>query len=127
MSRHDEHSEIHAVVQGYIDALADSDTTKMASAFHPDATISGDFGNGVQVSRVADTVVAYMKTLPPTTVHSPKFKGRVLSVLQVGNHASAVIEEDELQGMNFTTFFHLHKVGGQWKITAKATGPTVKP
>ncbi len=111
---------ISATVQKYIDGIARGDPALLAEAFHPDATMSGHFSNGFRVSP-ASSIVAYMQKLPPTSVHSPNFKGRILDVRCDGTMATATIAEDQLQGKNFTTHFQLHKVNSQWLITAKAT------
>jgi hypothetical protein len=119
--REDELEEIYRVVLNYIKAMAKSDLTLMADIFHPNATVTGFFDGSVSVTRFVDGMLPFMKTLPPTTQHSPRFGGRVTSVLQKGLIASAMVEEDQLMDTNFTTFFQLHKVGDAWKITAKVT------
>jgi hypothetical protein len=111
---------IRRTVQKYIDGIAHSDVGLVAEAFHPDASMSGHFSNGFRVSP-ASSVVAYMKKLPPTSEHSPKFRGRILHVRCDGTLATATIAEDQLQGKDFITHFHLHKVDSHWLITAKAT------
>lgn len=116
-------SEIEAIkhtVQKYIDGIARSDVSLVAEAFHPDASMSGHFSNGFRISP-ASTIVAYMGKIPPTSEHSPHFKGRILNVQCEGTLATATIAENQLQGKDFITHFHLHKVDSQWRITAKAT------
>ena len=72
-------------------------------------------------AQVGFTIVSYMKSVPPTSESSPKFAGRILSVERAGKMASVKIAEDELEGMNFTTFFHVAMVGDNWLFTSKAT------
>jgi hypothetical protein len=48
MIANDDHEAIHAAVQGYISALGGSNPDAMAGVFHPDASISGDFGRSRQ-------------------------------------------------------------------------------
>ena len=115
--------EIEAIkrtVQKYIDGIALSDVGLVAEAFHPDASMSGHFSNGFRISP-ASTIVTYMGKLPPTSEHSPHFRGRILDVRCDGTMATATIAEDQLQGKDFITHFHLHKVDSRWRITAKAT------
>ena len=92
-------------VQKYIDAVLQSNPDLIAEAFHTDATMSIYFGDDVSVVPAIDTIVSYMKSVPPTSESSPKFAGRILSVERAGKMASVKIAEDELEGMNFTTFF----------------------
>jgi len=82
--------------------------------------MSGHFSNGFRNSP-ASSIVGYMQRLPPTSVHSPHFKGRILDVRCDGTMARVTIAEEQLQGKNFVTHFHLHKVDSTWRITAKAT------
>jgi hypothetical protein len=124
--REDELEEIYRVVLNYLKAMASWDLTLMADIFHPGATVTGNFDGSVSVTRVVDSMLPYMKTLPPASEHSPRFGGRVLSVVQKGPIASAVIEEDQLMDTDFTTYFQLHKMQNAWKITAKITFPHPK-
>jgi len=119
--REDELEEIYRVVLNYIKAMATSDLVLMENIFHPNATITGNFDGTVSVTKMVDGMLPFMKTLPPTTQHSPRFGGRVLNVVQKGLIASAAVEENQLMDTDFTTFFQLHKVDALWKITAKVT------
>ncbi len=62
-----------------------------------------------------------MNNIPPISETSPDFAGRIVSVEQKDTMATAVIAEDRLEGLNFVTYFHLHKVDGTWLISSKAT------
>ena len=116
-----EKDAIVATVQKYIDGIVKHNTDLISEAFHPAATMSSHHGGEFSIVPAAETIVSYMKTVRPVTESSPDFKGRVLSVDQKGTIATAVIAEDALEGLNFITYFHLHKVGEGWLITAKAT------
>ena len=74
-----------------------------------------------EIVPAAESIVEYMKTIPPITESSPDFAGRIISIDQKEPMATAIIGEDGLEGMNFVTYFHLHKVDGEWLITSKAT------
>lgn len=114
---------ISATVQKYIDGLAQSRPELVSEAFHPQATMTGHFGGAYRVTPEAagDHIANFMRTIPPTSEHSPRFKGRIVSVVQHGTMASAEIAEDQLQDKDMKTFFQLHKIDGRWLITAKAT------
>ena len=115
---------IAKTIQKYIDGIAQHKTDLIVEAFHPQAIMSGYFGPQFSISPAADSIVGYMNSITPISESSPDFAGRILSIEQCDTMATAVIAEDRLEGMNFTTYFHLHKVDGKWLITSKATHGT---
>jgi len=118
----DERAAIEQVVMRYINGIAKSDPHLVESAFHPRATMTGHFGGKFEVVQEAGKYIAdYMRKIEPTSVHSPKFRGSILNVTQAAQTADVAIAEDQLQGHDMRSFFQLHKVDGQWLITAKAT------
>jgi hypothetical protein len=118
----DERAAIEQVVMRYINGIAKSDPDSVERAFHPRATMTGHFGGKFEVVQEAGKHIAdYMRTIEPTSVHSPKFRGSILNVTQAAQMADVVIAEDQLQGHDMRSFFQLHKVDGHWLITAKAT------
>jgi len=118
----DEKSAIETAVWRYIDGLAKSDPDLVESAFHPSAVMTGHFGPTFKVVQEAGKHIAkYMRSIGPTSVHSPNFSGAILSVTQARDTASVAIAENQLQGHDMRSFFHLHKVAGNWLILSKAT------
>lgn len=117
-----EHDAIKACIQKYIDGIAKHDTDLIAEAFHPQALMSSHRGDEFVLEQPAgQAIVDYMNEIPPVYETSPDFKGRILMVEQNGTMATAIIAEDDLEGFNFATYFHLHKVEGTWLIISKAT------
>jgi len=117
-----EREAIAATVQKYIDGIANSSPDVLREAFHADAVMTGYFGDSYMVTQNAgEMIAAFMDAMPPTSEHSPNFQGRILSIVQHGTMAAAEIAEDQLQGKDMKTFFHLHKIDGRWQIVAKAT------
>ncbi len=112
---------IEANIQKYIDGIAQHNSELAAEPFHPQATLSMHKGDDFMVVPAVDTIVAYMASIPPIQETSPNFGGRILSVEQKDTMATAIIAEDKLEGLNFITYFHLHKVDGEWLIVSKAT------
>ena len=84
--------------------------------------MSGHFGPDFSIVPNAGKFIAeYMKSAPPISESSPNLSSRIESIEQTGTMAQATVAENGLEGMNFTTLFHLHRVDGNWLITAKAT------
>lgn len=120
-SRTQDQDAIEACIQKYIDGIAQHNSALAAEAFHPQAIMSTHQGDNFMIVPAAETIVNYMKSIPPISESSPDFAGRIISVDQKDTMATAIIAEDALEGLNFTTYFHLHKVDGDWLITSKAT------
>jgi len=123
-----EYDAVSATVQKYIDGIATSDTNLITEAFHSQATMSGHFPAPDDpkslvfcIVPAGETIVNYMKAAPPTSESSPDFSGRIISIEIYDSIATATITEQGLEGADFITHFHLHKVDGAWLITSKAT------
>ena len=116
-----EQERIEKVLQDYIDAVWNHDTVLMTRVFHRQAILSSHFENEFSIVPAVEAIVGYMNSIPPIAETSPKFEGRVISIEHAGTAASATITENHLEGLNFTTFFQLHKIDESWIITSKAT------
>ena len=114
-------SAIEATIQKYIDGIAQHNTGLITEAFHPDAIMSSHRGDQFGIVPAAKSIVDYMNNIRPISESSPDFASRIMSVEQKDTMATAVIAEDKLEGLNFVTYFHLHKVDGAWLISSKAT------
>lgn len=120
-TRTPEQDAIEACIQKYIDGIAQDNSDLVAEAFHPQGTMSIHKGPEFAILPAAESIVEYMKNTPPISETSPDFTGRILSLEQKGPMATVIIAEDALEGLNFTTYFHVHKVDGTWLITSKST------
>ena len=117
----EEREAIEAVLKHYISAIWNHDTDMMTQVFHPCAVLSSHFEGEFSIVPAVEAIVGYMNEVPPIQETSPDFSGEIVSVDQVGTAASAIVREYNLEGMNFTTYFHLHKVDSEWRITSKST------
>ena len=120
-SGNDDKSAITETITMYLDGIRKHDTKLVSAAFHPQAILSSQYEEEFSIVPTARSIVDYMNTTPPATESSPDFSGEILSIEQKGTIATAVIAENALEGLNFTTYFHLHKVDGNWLISSKAT------
>ena len=112
---------IEATIQKYVDGIARHDMDLITSAFHPQAIMSSHNGNDFSVVPAAETIVNYLQNITPIAESSPDFACQIISLDQKETMATAIIAENALEGLNFTTYFHLHKVDDVWLITSKAT------
>lgn len=128
MQKISDYDAVAATITRYIDGIKTSDTKLIREAFHPQASMSGHFPVpdkpgmvAFSIFPAADTIVSYMNSVPPISQSSPDFRGRILGIDLYDTIASATIAERNLEGADFLTHFHLHKIDGQWLITSKAT------
>jgi hypothetical protein len=121
-ARIQDHDAIAAVLDLYMEGAAQGDADKLRQAFHPDARMFGALaGNRYDVP---------IQALFDLTAEGPadvegSYRGRVVSVTQIGDAASAVVAEDGFWGtVSFVDFFNLARVDGRWLIVDKTFAHT---
>lgn len=113
-----EHEAIERVVQLYIDGACDGDAAKLREAFHENAWMFGSMSGKRYDVPIAE-YFAMADGNPADTDGS--YKARIVSIEQVGDAATAVVEEEGFWGtVSFTDFFTLARIDGAWKIVNKA-------
>lgn len=113
----DEYEAIAAVVQLYFDGCALGEADKITQAFHPQSWMFGSL-SGQRYDEPISALVDLVKEGPADT--SGRYRGRILSVNQVGDAASAIAAEDGFWGsVSFIDFFNLAKIDGRWLIVNK--------
>jgi len=118
----DEHEAITAVLQLYMDGSARGDVEKLREAFHPDSRMFGSLG-GKRFDVPIQALLEMTAEVPADT--AGRYRGRVLSITQVGDAASAAVAEDGFWGsVSFVDFFNLAKIGGKWVIVDKTFAHT---
>jgi putative lumazine-binding protein len=117
-----EREAIAQVVQLYIDGASRGDATKLREAFHDDAWMFGSVG-GARYDVPIGQMIEMSTQMPLGSGGS--YEARVTSIEQVGDAATATIEEDGCWGsVAFVDFFTLAKFGGSWKIVNKTFAHT---
>jgi hypothetical protein len=114
MSENDER-RIAAAVERYVRAMSMAAETDLRAAFHPSASIIGNYGGAVEWLTVDDYVKEVAAAgLPPN--ENPDWK---LLSLDITQDAAVVKVEDEFGGMTFTDYLSLLEIAGKWKIVSK--------
>jgi hypothetical protein len=114
--------QIAAKIDGYVRGCQTGDATYLKEAFHPDARMFGHVGNDrydVPIFGGMDAAVAGR----PTIEHDAK----ILSIDVEGDAASAKVAESRFWDLDFTDFFLLSRIDGEWQIVAKSfdsSGPS---
>jgi hypothetical protein len=113
----DEYDEIVRVIGLYIDGAAKGDVAMLKEAFHEQAWMFGELGG----TRYDEPITEFFDLAASAPADTGSYRGRVLSVHQVGGAASAVVAEDGYWGsVSFVDFFVLHRIDGIWKIVNKS-------
>lgn len=118
----DEYDAIAHVLQLYMDGSATGDADKLKEAFHPDSRMFGALG-GKRVDVPIQALIEMTAQGPADT--AGRYRGRILSVMQVGDAAMAAVAEDGFWGaVSFVDFFNLAKIDGRWLIVNKTFAHT---
>ena len=108
---------ITSVVQLYVDGASTGDVAKLTEAFHPEAWMFGSLGG-----QRADMPITKMFELTASQPMNSdgSYSARVTSVEQVGDVATAILEETGCWGaVSFVDVFALARIDGSWKIVNK--------
>ena len=117
-----EREAITNLLQMYIQGASKGIAAKLEEAFHSEAWMIGSISG-----QRFDMPIAQMIE---TTVSQPldsdgSYTARVTSIEQVGDAATATVEEDGCWGgLSFTDFFTLAKIDGAWKFVNKTFAHT---
>ncbi|MEM8496689.1 MAG: nuclear transport factor 2 family protein [Pseudomonadota bacterium] len=115
-------NRIAAVVQKYLDGVARDDGELVCSAFHSGAVMTGHFnGEYLVVPNAGQFIADFMDNSPPISESSPNLTSSIDSIEVAGTMARVAVSENGLEGADFTTYFNLHEVDGEWCIATKAT------
>jgi hypothetical protein len=117
-----ERQAIERSVQLYIDGASKGDVAKLREAFHTEAWMFGSVSGArfdVPISQMID-----MSASQPLDSDGT-YKASIISIEQVGDAATATIEEHGCWGgVSFVDFLALAKIDGAWKIVNKTFAHT---
>lgn len=118
----EETAAITKVVQAYIDGSRTGDAELLGGAFHPDARMYGSLA-GQRMDLPIEEFVKVASGQPADV--DGTYEARIVSVEQVGDAATATIEETGFWStLSFTDFFSLARIDGEWKIVNKTFAHT---
>jgi hypothetical protein len=109
-----EYDAITRTVQNYINGGLTGNTADMKLAFHPQATIFGYVGTDLLAGPIQLLFDWNDRNGP-----AKELQGRIVSIDLVETVATVRLELDNWIGHQFTDFFTLLKVDGEWKIINK--------
>ena len=118
----DERGAIEDAVRLYIDGVSKGDADKLKTGFHSEAWMFGSVGGqryDIPISQLIE-----MATSQPFD-SGGSYTARITSVQQVGDAATAIVEEDGIWGgLCCVDFIALAKIDGSWKMVNKTFAHT---
>jgi hypothetical protein len=118
----DDYDAIVKVLRLYMEGSARGEPDKLKEAFHPDSRMFGLLGG--KRFDVPIQALFEMTAARPADIDGA-YRGRVVSVTQVGDAATAMVAEDGFWGrVSFVDFFSLAKIDGRWWIVNKTFAHT---
>ena len=117
-----ERAAIEEVLQLYIDGASKGDGEKLRQAFHESAWMYGSLA-GTRYDEPIGELITLVEGQPLDS--DGRYDARIVSLAEVKDAATAVVEEDGCWGeISFTNFFTLAKVDGRWQIVNKTFAHT---
>lgn len=107
---------VRAVVEEYVAASVARDVARLKAIFHPQALMSGYLQDQKMVGSL-QPLYDFLQQQQADTSGKHRWEIPVLEV--IGSIADVTLIEKNFFGMNFTTYFHLMKLDGSWKIVSK--------
>jgi hypothetical protein len=107
--------QINEKIDGYVRGCQTGDEAHLKQAFHPDARMFGALGPERHDVAIFDGLSSAVAEQP-----GGSFTARVAAVDVAGDAACVKLVESGFWGQDFTDYFLLSRVGGEWQIVAKA-------
>lgn len=102
-------------IEGYVRGCQTGEEVHFKAAFHPDAHMFGAVGP----DRYDEPIFGGMTT---AVAQQPagEYAARILSIDVEGDAACVKLAESGFWGLDFTDYFLLSRIDGEWQIVAKA-------
>lgn len=113
-----EERAIRRTIQHYLDGAREGSVDLVRRAFHPQARMSGYLQGRLLVGGPEPFYEAVANAPAPAKSGEP-YRAEIRSLEIAGPAAAVTLVEGPYLGMQFTTFFHLLKVGEEWQIVSK--------
>lgn len=122
MHQDEETGRARAVIQDYIDACAAGSAERLRAIFHENALMSG-YMMGEYLMGPPEPFFQAVENPPPGANAGGAYQAKITHVEVSGPIASITLKEAGFMGVNFTDYFHLARIDGEWKIISKTFNP----
>ncbi|MBW6423473.1 nuclear transport factor 2 family protein [Rhizobium sp. XQZ8] len=111
-----EERAVQAVIHLYVDGMTFAHEAALRKAFHPKASIIGNYGGRIEWLSLNDFIGAITSEGPAPAGTQPLIQ---IEALDVTGDAATVKVVDEFAGMRFSDYLALLKIDGRWVIVNK--------
>lgn len=118
-----EADQARAVIEEYVAACNAGSVERLKAIFHENALMSGYMMGDYLMGSAEPFFQAVANPPPEAPPTAGNYKAEITSVEVSGPVASITLKEAGFMGVNFTDYFHLAKVDGEWKIISKTFNP----
>ena len=108
-----------STITEYIEACRVGSASRLRAIFHPKALMAG-FWQGEYYIGSPKPFFDEVKNVPASIEAGDDFGGEITTVEISGEVASITLRETGYLSTNFTSWFHLAKLDGDWKIICKS-------
>lgn len=116
---------ITETVSKYGDGITTGNIDLLRSAFHPRAMMYGCSGNDITIVEI-EGLFDYVAAQTAPAISGEQHRCFIRSVDVADNCASVEVLQENCYGVNYTNYFQLLKIDGQWLIVSKAYDVTGK-
>jgi hypothetical protein len=117
----EKNTELQAIrntINLYIDGLYSGDVAMLKKAFHQKAMMYGANANAMTIVEIDGLYAFVAKNSSPSKTGEPH-QCFVTSIQYDGNAGSVEMIEESSYGNNYTNYFQLLKIDGNWVIVSK--------
>lgn len=116
---------ITATINLYIDGLHMGNIETLKKAFHPKAMMYGISPKAATIVEI-DGLYAFVSANEPPSRTGEPHQCFITSIQHAGNAAAVEMIEESAYGSDYTNYFQLLKIDGQWVIVSKAYNTSPK-
>ena len=107
------------IITEYVEACRVGSADRLQAIFHPDALMAGYY-KGEYYMGSPEPFFDEVKDTPAPIEAGTDYGGEITTIEISGGVASITLKETGFLGSNFTNWFHLAKLDGDWKIICKS-------
>lgn len=109
---------IRKVIDLYIDGVRNGNVESLRKAFHPQSSMFGWKGKDLFTTPIQG-LYDYVASSPAPATSGEKTRFVITSIQVTGNAATVAMAMDAYHAHDFTDYFQLLKINGEWQIVSK--------
>lgn len=117
-TRNTELNAIQKTIQLYIDGVREGNADLLRKAFHPQAMMYGAGGGNVTITPI-EGLYAFVEGNEAPAKRNEPHQCYITAIDYAGNAAFVEMTEESSHGFDFTNYFQLLKIDGNWTIVSK--------